>query len=97
MVPYRVTQQSSSTVTGMPGMGEMVVDQTFVRGFHMTVDEDSKSDGEILFDVTKGRVQKTTLKSQIPMTMSMQGPDGTPITIQSVAKSTVTLELLEKQ
>ena len=58
---------------------------------------DSKSDGEMLFDITKGRVQKTTLKSHMPMTMSMQGPDGTPITIQSVAKSTVTLEMVEKQ
>jgi hypothetical protein len=57
---------------------------------------DSTSDGEILFDITKGRVQKTTLKSEIPMTVSMQGPDGNPITIQSVAKSVMTLEMLEQ-
>jgi uncharacterized protein DUF6263 len=57
----------------------------------------SSGDGETLFDTTKGRVQKTTVRSEIPMTMSMQGPDGSPINIQSVNRTTMTVEVNDKK
>jgi hypothetical protein len=34
---------------------------------------ESSSDGEVLFDVTKGRLQKTSSTMDMPMTMSMPG------------------------
>ncbi|HET7216707.1 MAG TPA: DUF6263 family protein [Vicinamibacterales bacterium] len=56
----------------------------------------SSGDGELLFDVSKGRVQRGTTHLTIPMTMSGTGPDGTAVTMQTNAKTTLTMELIEK-
>jgi Family of unknown function (DUF6263) len=58
---------------------------------------DFTTDGEILFDMAKGRMQKAVLKSDTPMTMSIpSGPDGTATAIQIAAKNSMTLEMLER-
>ncbi len=58
--------------------------------------KDASGDGEMLFDVSKGRLQRGTTRVTLPMTMSGNGPDGTPMTMQTNAKTTVTIELIEK-
>ena len=50
----------------------------------------------MLFDVAKGRLQRGTTRVTLPMTMSGTGPDGTPVSMQTNAKTTVTIELVEK-
>jgi hypothetical protein len=57
---------------------------------------DSKGEGEILFDIAKGRVQKTSSRSEMPVTLSMTGPNGSQINAQSLVRTTVTMELVEK-
>ncbi len=57
---------------------------------------ESKGNGEILFDVAKGRMQKTSFKSEMPVTMSMSAPDGSPITAQTLIRTTLTMDLVEK-
>jgi hypothetical protein len=57
---------------------------------------DGSGEGEMLFDVRLGRLQKSVLRSSQPMTMSMQGPDGSAMSMQMLTKSTVTMELIEK-
>jgi hypothetical protein len=57
---------------------------------------DSKSKGEILFDVTRGRVQKSTLETDLNMTMAMPTPDGGQIETKNSGRVTVTMEIVEK-
>jgi hypothetical protein len=57
---------------------------------------DSKGEGEILFDLTRGRIQKTSLKTQMPATMSMPAPDGSQITVQGHFATTMTTQTVEK-
>jgi hypothetical protein len=57
---------------------------------------DGNGDGEILFDISKGRVQKTSFKTEMPVTMSLPGPAGSQINAQSLVRSTVTMEVVEK-
>ena len=56
----------------------------------------SSGDGELQFDVGKGRVQRGVTRLTIPMTMAGTGPDGSAINMQTNAKTTLTLELIEK-
>jgi hypothetical protein len=53
-------------------------------------------DGEALFDQKLGRLQRASIRQSVPMTLSMQGPDGSPITMTGVTKSTATVDLIEK-
>jgi hypothetical protein len=57
---------------------------------------DSKGEGEILFDITKGRLQKSTFKSEMPVTMSMASPAGGEINSQMLVRNTITMEIVEK-
>jgi hypothetical protein len=50
---------------------------------------DSDGEGEILFDIAKGRVQKTSFKTEMPMTLSVSGPAGSQINSQGLVRSTM--------
>ena len=56
----------------------------------------SSGEGEVLFDIAKGRVQRGTTRLSLPMTMSGTGPDGAALNMLSNAKTTLTVELVEK-
>ena len=56
----------------------------------------SSGQGEMLFDLAKGRIQKSTMKSEMPSTITMQGPDGSPATLQNKTTTTMTMELVER-
>ena len=63
----------------------------------MTVQfSDGTGQGELLFDPKLGRNQKTTFETTLPMTMSMTAPDGTPISMSALTKTTMVMELVEK-
>jgi hypothetical protein len=53
-------------------------------------------EGEIVFDVTRGRLLRSTTRMTMLMTMSGQGPDGAPMNMKSTTKSTTTLELVRQ-
>jgi hypothetical protein len=52
--------------------------------------------GESVFDVAKGRLQRTTTTMTMPVTMSGTGPDGSAMSMKTSTKSTVVVELMEK-
>src|SRR4051794_13762671 len=64
-------------------------------GMTVTMGE-AKGSGETLFDVTNGRIQRSVVNSDMPMTMRMTGPDGQSATIQNNAHSTLTMELIPR-
>jgi Family of unknown function (DUF6263) len=58
--------------------------------------KDGSGDAEVLFDVAKGRVQRGTTRLSMPMTLSGPRPDGSAISMQTNAKTVLTIELIEK-
>jgi hypothetical protein len=57
---------------------------------------DSKGDGEIVFEVAKGRIQRTTMRTDMPSIVTMTAPDGGPASVQNKTTTTTTMELVEK-
>jgi hypothetical protein len=58
--------------------------------------DEGAGEGEQLFDVTRGRLLRSTLRMTTPMTMEGPAPDGSRLSLKSVSKVTTTMELLEK-
>jgi hypothetical protein len=56
----------------------------------------ASGEGEMLFDLAKGRIQRSTMRSDMPSTITMQGPEGSPATMQNKTTTTMTMELVEK-
>ena len=56
----------------------------------------ANGEGETLFDIGKGRLQRATTSINIPISMSGTGPDGSAFNMRSAANSTVTIELIDK-
>jgi len=57
---------------------------------------DSRGDGEVLFDLGRGRIVRSAMTTGMTSTVSMTGADGAPVTINNNAKTTVTLELVDR-
>jgi hypothetical protein len=57
---------------------------------------DARGAGEILFAVTGGRIQRSTMRTDMPSTVVMNGPDGSPATLANKTTITVTMELVDK-
>lgn len=59
--------------------------------------EASKGAGEVLFDVSRGHIQRSTMRTDMPSSVTMDGPDGRPTTMHNKTTTTMTMELVEKQ
>ncbi len=57
---------------------------------------DARGEGEVVFNVAKGYIQRGTMRTEMPSTMSMTGPDGSPATVQNKTTATMTMEVVEK-
>jgi hypothetical protein len=106
----RITGRSTFTLKAFDGAADAAVARIAVAlvlrqdvvpppsgpaGMVMTLGE-AKGVGEIVFDVAKGFIQKSTMKTDLPSTVVMTGPDGAPTTMQNKAATTMTMELVEK-
>jgi uncharacterized protein DUF6263 len=78
-----ITMKQDSTPP--PGPGGMVVKL-----------QDARGDGEMFFDVGKGRIRKSTMKSTMPSTITGQSPDGNAVSMQNNTTTTMTFELIDK-
>jgi hypothetical protein len=56
---------------------------------------DSRGQGEMTFDVARGRIRRSTMKTDMPSTVTMTGPDGT-VDMRNKSTTTMTMELIEK-
>jgi hypothetical protein len=62
-------------------------------GITMRLDSAS-GDGELLFDVAKGRFQGGTTKLTMPLMMTGSTPDGSQLNMTTLTKTTITIELI---
>jgi hypothetical protein len=56
---------------------------------------DSTGEGEFLFDVAKGRQQRGTTRTNVAIMMSGSGPDGAALSMQTLVKGTLTVEIVQ--
>jgi hypothetical protein len=79
------------------GKNTVTMDGAAAASMPMTMTMGSgTSQGELLIDVKTGRLFRSSVQSTQPMSMNMTAPDGTPVNIDAVTKTTLTVELLEK-
>jgi hypothetical protein len=78
----KIRPESSGSVPGMMGMTVQV--------------GDGSAEGDIRFDVKRGRMHHAALKSTLPMAMTMTAPDGSPVNVDGVVRNTTTVEVIEK-
>ena len=57
---------------------------------------EAKGAGEIVFGLKGGRIQRSTMRTDVPSTVVMNGPDGAPATVDNKTTITMTMELVEK-
>ncbi|HMC77601.1 MAG TPA: DUF6263 family protein [Vicinamibacterales bacterium] len=104
----RITGRSTFTLKAIDGAADAAVARIAVAlvlrqdvvpppsgpaGMVMTLG-DAKGAGEIVFDVAKGFIQKSTMKTDLPSTVVMTGQDGAPATMENKAATTMTMELV---
>jgi len=54
---------------------------------------DSHGSGDLVFDVSRGRLVRTSMLTEMPSTVNMIGPDGSPMTFRNHVRTTATMEL----
>lgn len=104
----RITGTSTFTLKGIEGSGDAAVARVGVTlairqestpgsGASMTVKlGESKGEGELLFHIGKGRVERNTMRTVMPSTVTMRGRDGGPSTVQNNTTTSMTMERVEK-
>lgn len=64
------------------------------QGMTVTLGE-SHGEGELVFDVTNGRLRKATMQTEMPSTMTTTGPDGRPAILKNLTKTSMTMEIVQ--
>ena len=55
----------------------------------------SKGQGELVFRVSQGIVEKNSMNTDMASTASVRGPDGNPLNLQNTTKTQMTMELIK--
>jgi hypothetical protein len=56
----------------------------------------SKGEGEIVFNVGRGRIETNTMRTDMPSTVTMRAPDGGTMTLQNNSKTVMTMTRVDK-
>lgn len=59
----------------------------------MKLGADSKGEGEVVFDIARGRIQKNTMRTDMPSTVTMRGAEG-PMTLHNNTKTSMTMDVV---
>jgi hypothetical protein len=104
----RITGTSTFTLKAIEGTGDAAVarigvvlairqESTPGAAGPMTVKLGaSKGEGELLFNIGKGRVERNSMRTEMPSTITMRGREGGPATMQNNTTTTMTMERIEK-
>jgi hypothetical protein len=58
---------------------------------------DSHGEGDVRFDVARGRIERSTMRTEMPSTVSMAGPDGKPVTLSNRVTTQMSMELVQQR
>ena len=51
----------------------------------------SKGEGEVVFDLSRGRIETNTMRTDMPATVTMRAPDGGVMTLQNTTRTVMTM------
>jgi hypothetical protein len=57
---------------------------------------DARGTGDLVFDVARGRIRESSMKTDMPSTMSVPSPDGSTANLENKTTTTVRMTLVEK-
>jgi hypothetical protein len=57
---------------------------------------DSHGEGQVVFDIARGRIVSNTMQTDMPSSVSMVGTDGKPVTFKNHVKTNATMDLIER-
>ncbi len=57
---------------------------------------DSRGQGDLLFDVAHGRIVRSSMRTDMPSTVTMAGPEGSPVMLKNHVTTNATMELIPK-
>jgi hypothetical protein len=57
---------------------------------------DSRGEGELVFDIGRGRIVTNTMRTEMPSTVSLIAPDGSPVTFHNRVRTDAAMELVDK-
>jgi hypothetical protein len=99
----RVLGKSTFTLKSIDGTGDAAVAHIAVSFELRQVDAPagvstavklgagSKGEGEVAFSIGPGRIETNGMRTDIPSTVTMRGPDGNTTTIESITRTTMTM------
>jgi len=106
----KITGTSTFTLKSIDGTGDAAVAHISVAlalkqqevpasGSSMTMrlGANASGEGELVFHVTRGRVERNTMRTDMPSTITVRGQDGAPMTMQNNTKTTMTMELAKQE
>ena len=100
----KATTTTTSTLTGVEGQVATIATKLNLKydpadaaanpmGMAIKVGE-SSGEGELLFDMGKGQHQRSTTRMTMSFSMSTRGPDGAAMTMETVSRSLITVEIV---
>jgi len=100
----KATTTTTSTLAGVEGQVATIATKLNLKydsadaaanpmGMAIKVGE-SSGEGELLFDMAKGQHQRSTTRMTMSFSMSTPGPDGAAMTMETVSKSLITVEIV---
>lgn len=55
----------------------------------------SKGEGEVVFNIGRGRIETNTMRTDMPSTVTMRTPDGGTMTLQNTSSTTMTMSIVK--
>jgi len=55
----------------------------------------SRGEGEVTFNIARGRIESSTMRTDLPSTITMRGPDGASLTLRSDNKTIMTMNRVD--
>ena len=100
----KTTTTTTSTLAGVEGQVATIATKLNLKydpadaaanpmGMTIKVGE-SSGEGELFFDIAKGQHRRSTTRMTMSFSMSTSGPDGAAMTMETVSKSLITVEIV---
>jgi hypothetical protein len=104
----KVIGTSTFTLKAIEGTGDAAVARIAVRlalrqentpaagaSAIMKLDPKSEGTGEVVFNIARGRIETNSMRTDMPSTVTMRGPDGGTVTMQNQTRTAMTMDIVK--
>jgi hypothetical protein len=105
----KIIGKSTFTLKAIEGSGETAMARIGVRlalrqenvassgAASMRLDPGSEGEGEVVFNIARGRIEKNSMTTLLPTTVTMRGPEAGAVTIRNNTKTSMTMDITRRQ